>query len=103
MLGEAGLSDEGKNGTAWRRLVVEKPFGRDLESAVDLNHTIEKHFAEHQVYRIDHYLAKETVQNVLCVAFRQFHIRAHLEQAIYRERSYKRYRVTRSGKPCTLL
>jgi glucose-6-phosphate 1-dehydrogenase len=69
MLGEAGLSNEGKNGTAWRRLVVEKPFGRDLESAVDLNHTIEKHFAEHQVYRIDHYLAKETVQNVLVLRF----------------------------------
>ncbi len=69
MLGTAGLSVEGQNGSGWRRLVVEKPFGRDLQSAEDLDRTIEQHFAEQQVYRIDHYLAKETVQNILVLRF----------------------------------
>ncbi len=69
MLGAAGLSVRGRNGSGWRRLVVEKPFGRNLQSAEDLNRTIERHFAEQQVYRIDHYLAKETVQNVLVLRF----------------------------------
>lgn len=68
-LGNAGLSEEQGHGKGWRRLVVEKPFGKDLESARDLNRTIEQHFAEHQVFRIDHYLAKETVQNVLVLRF----------------------------------
>ncbi len=47
------------------RIVVEKPFGHDLESAYDLDGTIHKHFEEQQVFRIDHYLGKETVQNIL--------------------------------------
>ena len=51
------------------RLVVEKPFGRDLQSAVDLNNTIHKCFDESQIYRIDHYLGKETVQNILMFRF----------------------------------
>jgi glucose-6-phosphate 1-dehydrogenase len=51
------------------RLVVEKPFGRDLKSAADLNRTIHKYFDETQVYRIDHYLGKETVQNILMFRF----------------------------------
>ncbi|MGB6850972.1 MAG: glucose-6-phosphate dehydrogenase [Thermoanaerobaculia bacterium] len=49
----------------WTRLVVEKPFGRDLASARELNHLIHRYFSEQQVYRIDHYLGKETVQNLL--------------------------------------
>ena len=49
----------------WRRVVVEKPFGTDLESAKMLNQQIHKAFKENQVYRIDHYLGKETVQNIL--------------------------------------
>lgn len=51
------------------RIVVEKPFGRDLESARALNATLARHFHEHQVYRIDHYLGKETVQNLMAVRF----------------------------------
>ena len=53
----------------WVRLVVEKPFGRDLESAQKLNDLLLGLFAEHQTYRIDHYLGKETVQNVLVLRF----------------------------------
>ncbi|MDO5605222.1 MAG: glucose-6-phosphate dehydrogenase [Paracoccus sp. (in: a-proteobacteria)] len=51
------------------RIVVEKPFGRDLESARALNATLAQHFAERQIYRIDHYLGKETVQNLMAVRF----------------------------------
>lgn len=64
-LGEAGLS----KGSGGVRLVIEKPFGRDLESARELNRTLHEYFAEHQVYRIDHYLGKETVQNLLVLRF----------------------------------
>ncbi|MGP9805155.1 glucose-6-phosphate dehydrogenase [Paracoccus sp. NSM] len=51
------------------RIVVEKPFGRDLASAKALNATLAQHFHEHQIYRIDHYLGKETVQNLMAVRF----------------------------------
>lgn len=51
------------------RIVVEKPFGRDLESARALNRTLAEHFREEQIYRIDHYLGKETVQNLMAVRF----------------------------------
>lgn len=64
-LGAAGLSVEGEGGRPWARLVVEKPFGRDLASARDLDRAISQGFAERQVFRIDHYMAKETVQNIL--------------------------------------
>ena len=66
-LGEAGLN-EGENG-GWARLVVEKPFGRDLRSAQDLNSELQRYFDETQIYRIDHYLGKETVQNILALRF----------------------------------
>jgi glucose-6-phosphate 1-dehydrogenase len=69
MLGQAGLSEERKNGNGWSRLVIEKPFGRDLKTAVELNQSIQRYFKEHQIFRIDHYLAKETVQNVLMFRF----------------------------------
>jgi glucose-6-phosphate 1-dehydrogenase len=65
-LGEAGMSEE-EGGYA--RLVVEKPFGRDLESARELNREIRRYFEEHQIYRIDHYLGKDTVQNILALRF----------------------------------
>ncbi|MCA3488676.1 MAG: glucose-6-phosphate dehydrogenase [Rhodobacter sp.] len=55
--------------TADSRIVVEKPFGRDLASARALNATLAAHFAERQIYRIDHYLGKETVQNLMAVRF----------------------------------
>ena len=53
----------------WHRLVVEKPFGHDLTSAEELNHTLAAYFTEDQIYRIDHYLGKETVQNLLVFRF----------------------------------
>lgn len=57
-----------KNG-GWKRLVIEKPFGYDSASAKELNHTLQKYFEEDQIYRIDHYLGKETVQNLLVTRF----------------------------------
>ncbi len=65
-LGRAGYQVE--NG-CWRRLVVEKPFGVNLETARELNRVVHSVFDEHQVYRIDHYLGKETVQNLLVFRF----------------------------------
>jgi glucose-6-phosphate 1-dehydrogenase len=54
---------------AWRRVVLEKPFGTDLASAITLNKQVHKALAENQIYRIDHYLGKETVQNILFTRF----------------------------------
>ena len=68
-LGEAGLAGEKQDGSGWSRLVVEKPFGRDLETAIALDRSLRECFEEHQIYRIDHYLAKETVQNILIFRF----------------------------------
>jgi glucose-6-phosphate 1-dehydrogenase len=66
-LGEAGMSEETDG--SYARLVVEKPFGRDLESAKKLNEEIRRYFDERQIYRIDHYLGKDTVQNILALRF----------------------------------
>jgi glucose-6-phosphate 1-dehydrogenase len=66
-LGEAGLTRE--EAGQWRRVIVEKPFGRDLASARALNQEIRSTLEEHQIYRIDHYLGKETVQNILVFRF----------------------------------
>ncbi len=63
----AGLAME--QGDQWRHLVVEKPFGRDLATAKALNKTLQAAFDEDQIYRIDHYLGKETVQNILTYRF----------------------------------
>jgi glucose-6-phosphate 1-dehydrogenase len=64
------LSDAGLNRDVERaRVVVEKPFGRDLASARELNRMLEKFFQERQIFRIDHYLGKETVQNILAFRF----------------------------------
>ena len=64
-LGEAGLVTKEASGDGWTRIIVEKPFGRDLETAETLNRQIGTVFNEDQIYRIDHYLGKETVQNIL--------------------------------------
>jgi glucose-6-phosphate 1-dehydrogenase len=56
-------------GPSWPRLVIEKPFGRDLASARELNEQLRKHYREEQLYRIDHYLGKDTVQNILVFRF----------------------------------
>ncbi len=66
-LGAAGLTTETED--AWRRVIIEKPFGRDLQSARDLNAEITKSLHEKQIYRIDHYLGKETVQNIMVFRF----------------------------------
>jgi glucose-6-phosphate 1-dehydrogenase len=67
-LGRVGLDHE-RSGGGWRRIVIEKPFGRDTDSAVRLNRDVGKVFRERQVYRIDHYLGKETVRNLLVFRF----------------------------------
>lgn len=66
-LGACGLAEE-PPGT-FRRIVVEKPFGHDLESSRALDEELHRYFREHQIFRIDHYLAKETVQNILALRF----------------------------------
>ncbi len=63
-LGRAGLGGRG-NGPGWARIVVEKPFGHDHSSATELNRQLKEWFREEQIFRIDHYLGKETVQNIL--------------------------------------
>lgn len=68
MLGQTGLNGPWRK-DGWTRIIVEKPFGRDMESASTLNDQIHAVFNEDQVYRIDHYLGKETVQNILAFRF----------------------------------
>jgi glucose-6-phosphate 1-dehydrogenase len=65
-IGKAGLAEEHGG---WTRIIIEKPFGHDLHSAQELNQLVTSVFREDQVYRIDHYLGKETVQNVLALRF----------------------------------
>ncbi len=65
-LSDKGLTNE-ENG--WKRIIVEKPFGYNLKTAKDLNDGLHKYFNENQIYRIDHYLGKETVQNLLVTRF----------------------------------
>ncbi|MDE2582071.1 MAG: glucose-6-phosphate dehydrogenase [Rhodospirillales bacterium] len=69
-LGHAGLlGEQDSEGTAWRRLVIEKPFGHDLASARVLNRQLRSLLHEQQIYRIDHFLGKETVQNIMAFRF----------------------------------
>ncbi len=70
-LARAGLNHplDGAPATAWARIIIEKPFGRDLKSAQQLNREVHQAFEESQVYRIDHYLGKETVRNILVFRF----------------------------------
>ncbi len=67
-LGRAGLARPATP-NSWVRIIIEKPFGRDLTSARELNQIVLNVFEEHQVYRIDHYLGKDTVQNLLVLRF----------------------------------
>jgi len=69
MIGQAGLGLENENDNGWSRIVIEKPFGTNLRTARDLDQSLHMHFKEHQIYRIDHFLAKETVQNLLMFRF----------------------------------
>lgn len=71
-LGGSGLARPSRNNgdeESWTRLVIEKPFGRDLASAKKLNREVARVFREDQIYRIDHYMGKETVQNLLALRF----------------------------------
>ncbi|MFO7682464.1 MAG: glucose-6-phosphate dehydrogenase, partial [Chloroflexota bacterium] len=72
-LGATGMAQDVCSETGavavWRRVIIEKPFGRDLASAQALNQAVHRVLDEHQIYRIDHYLAKETVQNILVFRF----------------------------------
>ena len=69
MLGQTGHIADTNDKNRWTRVIVEKPFGRNLETAVDLNRSILSVLDENQVYRIDHYLGKETVQNIMAFRF----------------------------------
>ncbi len=66
-LGATGMSEE--TGGGWPRVVIEKPYGKDLKSALELNEVVLRSFGEEQVYRIDHYLGKDTVQNIMMFRF----------------------------------
>lgn len=66
LLANASLNNESEG---WKRIIIEKPFGYDLQSAIQLNESLKKSWKENQIYRIDHYLGKETVQNVLVTRF----------------------------------
>ena len=68
-LGACGLNKQNTDGSSWKRIIVEKPFGRDFESAKSLNKHLQGIFKENQIYRIDHYLGKETVQNIIALRF----------------------------------
>ncbi|MCP5141995.1 MAG: glucose-6-phosphate dehydrogenase [Chromatiales bacterium] len=68
-IAEAGLINDPALGDPWTRVVIEKPIGRDLASARAINDELQTHLAESQIYRIDHYLGKETVQNILVMRF----------------------------------
>ncbi|MGX1807106.1 glucose-6-phosphate dehydrogenase [Nocardia sp. NPDC055321] len=67
-LAQPGIAPQGQP-PAWRRVIIEKPFGHDLDSALDLNALVNRVFPESSVFRIDHYLGKETVQNILALRF----------------------------------
>jgi len=68
-LKRTGMSDNRQDGGGWRRVVVEKPFGEDRESAKSLNNLVDEVFTANDVFRIDHYLGKETVQNIFALRF----------------------------------
>ncbi len=69
IIDKLGAFDLADSGEGYTRIVVEKPFGRDLKSARELNDRLLKYFREDQIYRIDHYLGKETVQNIMLLRF----------------------------------
>lgn len=68
-LQRTGMSDNRQDGGGWRRVVVEKPFGEDRQSASELNGLVDRVFTAPDVFRIDHYLGKETVQNIFALRF----------------------------------
>ncbi len=69
MLGQSGLVAENYDGKPWRHVILEKPFGYDTDTAEELDRMLHQYLQERQIYRIDHYLGKETVQNILMLRF----------------------------------
>jgi glucose-6-phosphate 1-dehydrogenase len=69
IVGELGRHAVARSEKGWSRIVIEKPFGRDLASARSLSEAVQRVFREHEIFRIDHYLGKETVQNILVLRF----------------------------------
>ncbi len=98
-LGRAGLD----RSRGFARIIVEKPFGRDLPSAQELNRRIHEVFDESQVYRIDHYLGKETVQNILAFRFANAIWEPLVEPQLRRSRADHRSRDRRRRGPRRLL
>lgn len=90
-LGAVGLDEASDAGSSWRRVVIEKPFGRDLTTAQTLNAQIANVFAETQTYRIDHYLGKETVQNILV-----FRLANHIFEPLWNRRYVDHVQITAS-------
>jgi len=68
-VGERQIDDAPDKASGWQRIIIEKPFGRDLKSARHLNTVLQEFFSEEQIFRIDHYLGKETVQNLMVMRF----------------------------------
>lgn len=89
LLSEAGLSDGCTHHVGESRLLIEKPFGYDLPSARELVKTLNQHFTEQQIYRVDHYLAKETAQNILTFRFNN-----PLFKAVWHEKSISSIMIT---------
>ena len=89
----------GEKREGWTRIVLEKPFGRDLASAHELNEIVSNVFEEESVYRIDHYLGKETVQNIMVFRFGNSDVRAYLEPQLHRLRRDHGGRNAGRGEP----
>ena len=89
LLGESGLTRGCGHRIGESRLLIEKPFGYDLQSARDLVKTLGEHFSEKQIYRVDHYLAKETAQNILTFRFNN-----PLFRAVWHEKSIHSIMIT---------
>ena len=81
-LGMHGMTTPEKGPGRWVRVIVEKPFGTDFESARELNDDVNAVLSEDQIFRIDHYLGKDAVQNILVFRFER-HLRADLEPELH--------------------
>ena len=92
-IGAPGLATSAATASPYSRIIVEKPVGRDLASAREINEVTGKVFAESQIFRIDHYLGKETVQNLMVVRFCQQHF-----EPIWNHKYIDHVQITVSGR-----